>query len=195
MSPRKRNPEVREQILDVASRLFDGHGVHAVGMQQIIDDFGCGKAMLYREFPTKDDLVVAYLERYTRTFDQVLELVADQLPGDPAGQLVAIISWTAEQAMAPDYRGCPAHNTHAEFPDEDHPAHAVSVAYYDRVHGGLVDLAKQAGAADPRGLADRLTLIIDGLSASGAVRGREGAAPAAVAFAEEVIRHALGPRS
>ena len=60
---------------------------------------------------------------------------------------------------------------------------------------GDVDLAKQAGAADPRGLADRLTLIIDGLSASGAVRGREGAAPAAVAFAEEVIRHALGPRS
>ncbi|QIZ00469.1 TetR/AcrR family transcriptional regulator [Streptomyces sp. S1D4-11] len=195
MSPRKRDPEVREQILDVASRLFDGHGIHAVGMQQIIDDFGCGKAMLYREFPTKDDLVVAYLERYTRTFDHVRELVADQRPDDPAGQLVAIISWTAEQAMTPGYRGCPAHNTHAEFPAEEHPAHALSVAYYDRVHGGLVDLAKQAGAADPRGLADRLMLIIDGLSASGAVRGREGAAPAGVAFAEEVIRHALGPRS
>jgi AcrR family transcriptional regulator len=192
MASRRRDPDTRERILDVASQLFDGHGIHAVGMQQIIDDFGCGKAMLYREFPTKDDLVVAYLERYTRTFDHVRELVAEQRPGDPAGQLVAIISWTAEQAMTPGYRGCPAHNTHAEFPNEDHPAHALSVAYYDRIHSGLIDLAKQAGAADPRGLADRLMLIIDGLSASGAVRGREGAAPAAVAFAEEVIRHALG---
>jgi AcrR family transcriptional regulator len=191
----KRDPEVRERILDVASRLFDGHGVHAVGMQQIIDDFGCGKAMLYREFPTKDDLVVAYLERVTRTWDRVREQVAEQWPDDPAGQLVAIVSYTAEAAMAPGYRGCPAHNTHAEFPDADHPAHGVSVAYYDRIYNGLADLAKQAGAADPRGLADRLMLIIDGLSASGAMRGREGAAPAGVTFAEEVIRQAVSPRS
>jgi hypothetical protein len=39
-----------------------------------------------------------------------------------------------------------------------------------------------------------LMLIMDGLNAGGAVRGRAGAAPAGVAFAEEVIRHALGPR-
>jgi len=195
MSPRKRDLEVREGILDVATRLFDGHGIHAVGMQQIIDEFGCGKAMLYREFPTKDDLVVAYLERYTRTFARVRELVAEQRPGDPAGQLIMIISWTAEEVMAPGYRGCPAHNTHAEFPDPDHPAHVLSVAYYDEIHDGLIDLAKQAGAADPRGLADRLMLIIDGLNVSGAIRGRAGAAPAAVAFAEEVIQHALRPRT
>jgi AcrR family transcriptional regulator len=195
MSPRRREPDARERILDAASRLFDGHGVHAVGMQQIIDDLGCGKAMLYREFPTKDDLVVAYLERYTRTWDRVRGQVAEQWPDDPAAQMLAIISWTAEQAMAPGYRGCPVHNTHAEFPDVDHPAHAISVAYYDQIHNGLIDLAKQAGAADPRGLADRLVLIIDGLNASGAARGRQGAAPAAVAFAEEVIRQAVRPRS
>ncbi|MCG7209793.1 TetR/AcrR family transcriptional regulator [Streptomyces arenae] len=191
MSPRKRDPEIRERILDVVSRLFDGYGVHAVGMQQIIDEVGCGKAMLYREFATKDDLVVAYLERYTRTFARVRELAAEQRPDDPAGQLIMIVSWTAEQVMTPGYRGCPVHNTHAEFPDEHHPAHALSVAYYDQIHGGLIDLARQAGAADPRGLADRLMLIIDGLSVSGAARGREGAAPAGVAFAEEVIRQAL----
>ncbi|MFK0104071.1 TetR/AcrR family transcriptional regulator [Streptomyces sp. NPDC091217] len=195
MSPRKRDPEIRERILDVVSRLFDGYGVHAVGMQQIIDEVGCGKAMLYREFATKDDLVVAYLERYTRTFARVRELAAEQRPDDPAGQLIMIVSWTAEQVMTPGYRGCPVHNTHAEFPNEDHPAHALSVAYYDRIHGELMDLARQAGAADPRGLADRLMLIIDGLGVSGAARGREGAAPAGVAFAEEVIRRALPVKS
>ncbi|MFD1052158.1 TetR/AcrR family transcriptional regulator, partial [Kibdelosporangium lantanae] len=82
MAPRKREPDVRDKILDVATRLFDGHGVHAVGMQQIIDEFGCGKAMLYREFATKDDLVVAYLERYTQTWDMIRERAAEQHPDD-----------------------------------------------------------------------------------------------------------------
>ena len=147
--------------------------------------------MLYREFATKDDLVVAYLERYTRTFDQVRERAAEERPGDPAGQLLTIVSWTADEVMSPGYRGCPAHNTHAEFPDENHPAHALSVAYYDRIRQGLTDLAEQAGATDPQGLADRLMLIIDGLSVSGAARGRDGAAPAGVAFAQEAIQRAL----
>jgi AcrR family transcriptional regulator len=193
--PRKREPDVRDKILDVAARLFDAHGVHAVGMQQIIDEFGCGKALLYREFATKDDLVVAYLERFTKTWELVLGEAARRQPGDPAGQLVALVSIVAELATMPGFRGCTVRNTHAEFPDEDHPAHAISIAYYDLVHGGLLDLAKQAGAADPRTLADRIMLIIDGLNANGAARGRDGAAPSAVTFAEDVVRQAVLPLS
>jgi AcrR family transcriptional regulator len=193
--PPKRASDVREKILDVASRLFDGHGVHAVGMQQIIDEFGCGKALLYREFATKDELVAAYLERFTHSWTHVHEEAVRRRPDDPAGQLVAIVSVVADFATAPGFRGCTVRNTHAEFPGEDHPAHAIAVAYYNLVHDGLLDLSKRAGAADPRTLADRIMLIIDGLNANGAARGRDGAAPAAVAFAEEVVRHALLPLS
>jgi AcrR family transcriptional regulator len=192
MAPRKREPEVREKILDVATRLFDGHGIHAVGMQQIIDEFGCGKAMLYREFATKDDLVVAYLERYTKSWEMIRDGAAEQHPDDPAGQLVAIIDHVGECATQPGFRGCTVRNTHAEFPDESHPAHEISVAYYDRTRADLADLAKRAGAPDPWTLADRLLLIIDGLNASGAVRGDQGAARSAVEFARDVVRAATG---
>ncbi|GAB3904300.1 TetR/AcrR family transcriptional regulator [Kibdelosporangium lantanae] len=174
----------------MATRLFDGHGVHAVGMQQIIDEFGCGKAMLYREFATKDDLVVAYLERYTQTWDMIRERAAEQHPDDPAGQLLAIIDHAGECAARPGFRGCTVRNTHAEFPDEGHPAHEISVAYYDRTRADLADLAERAGAADPGTLADRLLLIIDGLNASAAVRGDQSAARSAVAFARDVVRAA-----
>jgi AcrR family transcriptional regulator len=195
MITRRPAADVREGILDVASQLFSGHGVHAVGMQQIIDEFGCGKAMLYRQFPTKDDLVVAYLERMTRTWVDFRDRIARQWADDPASQLIAIVSLTTEIALVPGYRGCPVRNTHAEFPDEHHPAHGVAVAYYDQIYSDLIDLAKRAGAVDPRGLADRLMIIIDGINVGGAVRGREGPATAGVAFAEEVIRHAVRPRS
>lgn len=147
--PRPSEADRRDRILDVASTLFDNYGVHAVGMQQIIDGAGCGKAVLYREFPDKDELVVAYLERYTRTWDQVRERVAQEYPDDAASQLVAVVRWTAEQAVNPSYRGCPVHDTHAEFPDPNHPAHVVALRYTERIRSAMADIAREAGADDP----------------------------------------------
>jgi AcrR family transcriptional regulator len=192
--PRKPDPTIRDRILDTAKNLFDAHGVHAVGLQQIIDEIGCGKNTLYREFATKDDLVAEYIVRGRRGWDEQLELVAGTVQ-DPAGQLLAIVSHVAEQTMAPDFRGCAIYNTCAEFPDPEHPVNRAAVANFTQIHASLYELAKKAGAADPRTLADRIMLIVDGLKANGAAMGRDGAAPAAVKFAEEVIRNALRPIS
>lgn len=190
MSPRPRKPDRREEILDVATALFDERGIQAIGMQQIIDSVGCGKAVLYREFPTKDDLVTAYLERYTSTWDMVRERVATQHPDDPAAQLVEVVRWTVEQAIMPSYRGCPVHNTHAEFPDPDHPAHLMALRYAERIRIAMAEIAREAGATDPQTLADRLVLVIDGTSVSGATLGKNGPAQAAVALAEDLVRAA-----
>jgi AcrR family transcriptional regulator len=188
---RRPDPDARQRILDTATGLFDTYGVHAVGLQQIIDELGCGKNLLYREFATKDDLVVAYLERCRVAWSSIIESATAPLPDDPAGQLVAIVRATVEHAVAPGYRGCPVHNAHAEFPDAMHPAYPVAVEHFTAVQDLLVDLAERAGAADPKALADRLALIIDGTNANGAALGGRGSALAAVAFAEDVVRAAL----
>jgi AcrR family transcriptional regulator len=54
---------VRERIMSTACRLFYDEGIQAVGIQRLIDEAGIAKASLYAHFPSKDDVVAAYLER------------------------------------------------------------------------------------------------------------------------------------
>lgn len=55
--------EARERLLETATRLFYAEGIHTVGIDRIIAEAGIAKATFYRHFKTKEDLVVAYLER------------------------------------------------------------------------------------------------------------------------------------
>src|SRR5689334_14858371 len=90
--PMARQPAagVRDHILDTAAALFDAHGIHAVGLQQIIETYGCGKNLLYREFASKDDLIVAYLRRCQADWHQTVESALAGHESDPAGALVSL---------------------------------------------------------------------------------------------------------
>lgn len=189
---RKPDPGARERILDVATRLFAERGVHAVGLQQIIDECGCGKNLLYREFGSKDELVVAYLERCREDWTAILQTARSDT-ADAAQQLVALVGAAAEQATEDGFRGCPLRNAYAEFPDETHPAHQVIVAHYTERQNHLRELALRARARDADALADRIALIIDGINANGAVLGGTGALRAAVTFAEDAVKAQTQP--
>jgi len=191
---RRPDPTTRQRILDTAAGLFDAHGVHAVGLQQIIDELGCGKNLLYREFATKDDLVTAYLARCREDWHAMATAALATCPDDPAGQLLALVRASVERALQPGFRGCPVHNAYAEFHQPGQPVEPVATAHFRTVRDLLLDLARQAGAADPRRLADRLELIVDGATANAAALGGEGAAGTAVSFAEDVVRAGTGAR-
>jgi AcrR family transcriptional regulator len=190
---RKPAPGSRDRILGTAARLFQEHGARAVGTQQIIDECGCGKKLLYQEFASKDDLVVAYLERCQREWATIMDEAIRPYADDPARQLVAMVRAVAEQVAAPDFRGCPFRTTHAQFPDDDHPSHEVTVRHVRNLRATLHRLAKRADARDPRALADRLVLLIDGLYTDAAMLGPRGPVTAAVALAEDLVAMAIQP--
>ncbi|MEU4704564.1 TetR/AcrR family transcriptional regulator [Nonomuraea dietziae] len=189
---RKPDPGTRDRILSVASRLFQEHGPDGVGLQQIIDECGCGKNVLYREFGSKDDLVVAYLDRCRQEWADLITKATRPLREDPAGQLIAIVGAVAQRSATPGFRGCPLRNSLPSFPDAGHPARRLILDYHIARRALLRDLAEQAGARDPRTLADKIMLLIDGLHASGPLLGEEGAGEAAVAFAKEAVSAAVG---
>ncbi|WP_433330855.1 TetR/AcrR family transcriptional regulator [Spirillospora sp. CA-294931] len=182
---RRPSPQTRERILDAATELFDRYGVHAVGMQRIIDEAACGKNLLYREFASKDELVVAYLHRGSSHWNSTLAraLAAATTPEDQLVELVRIVG-----DSVPGTRGCGLRNTLAEYPDRDHPAHRFVVEHLQTVRNQLRELAARTSTADPDQLVDRILLIINGLySPDCGIAGTSTAATAAVDLAREVV--------
>lgn len=187
----------RERILAAAGELFYERGFHAVGIDLVIERAGVAKATLYRHFATKDDLVAAYLEAadagFWAWFDRAVPPEAS--PADAIGRL---FDGVAELATSPACLGCTFQVTAAEFPDRDHPGHAVALAHKDAVRRRIRDLAAAAGAVDPEGLADELLLVMDGAFAATRMYGpdnpgrRAGAAARALVAAHTADRRRTG---
>jgi AcrR family transcriptional regulator len=157
-------------------------------MQQVVDESGVGKSLLYREFPSKDDLVVAWLHGMRAVWWEATGRVLERYPDDPPRQLLGIVEMVYDDVSAARYVGCVYHNTRAEFRDPRHPGHQESVEHAREILGQLRDLAHAGGAAEPDELADKLLLIIDGIYASGSVLGPAGPARWGVDLAEQLIR-------
>jgi AcrR family transcriptional regulator len=64
----RRAPEARQRILDTAYDLFSHRGIRAVGTDELIERAGVAKATFYRHFPSKDDLVLAFLDQRERVW-------------------------------------------------------------------------------------------------------------------------------
>lgn len=151
----------RDRILDSASELFYRDGYHAVGIDTIVERSGVAKMTLYRHFPSKDNLIAAYLERANVEFWDWLEgeiASADE----PRAKLIAAFDATAKVAASPRCLGCTFQAAASEFPELDHPGHRVALAHKRQALERFADMAGQAGLRDPDGLASHLLLLMDG---------------------------------
>jgi AcrR family transcriptional regulator len=161
-SSRETAPDVRDRILDTASRLFYQRGVRAVGVDLVVLEAEVAKTSLYRYFPTKDDLIVAFLEREDEEFWGLWDSVAAQHAGDPVGELEAHMRWIGERLARSNYRGCPQINVAAEFAEQDHPARLVSQRHMLALRSHLQDIAQRLDVPQPDQLAAQLAVFVNG---------------------------------
>src|SRR5262249_49097935 len=146
----------------------------------IVKQAGVAKISLYRNFPSKDDLVVAYLENrraeFWRQWDEAFGSYTD-----PRAQLRAIMAYLAQRTTQPGYRGCPFINFCAEFADASHPGRRVAEATKREMRQRFMQLAEALKAPRPRQLADGLLLMVEGAYAiSQTLGGPDGPATAIV---------------
>ncbi|MEV0225294.1 TetR/AcrR family transcriptional regulator [Streptomyces sp. NPDC050704] len=180
----KRLP-ARERILDTACELFYAHGIHAVGVDRLIAESGVAKATLYKQFPSKDDVVAAYLRRMDDSWRRQLRSAALAAGGDPREQLFGLFV-ALEAAAREGTLGCAFINAVAEYAPGS-TAHAITVEHKRAVRDWVRDLAAAAGAADPDTLAFQLTLLIDGTLAATRVERADAAAEAAKRTARDLL--------
>ncbi|TDD63195.1 TetR/AcrR family transcriptional regulator [Kribbella antibiotica] len=110
---------VRERLIDCASELFYAEGIRAISADRIIAGVGTTKATFYRHFPTKDDLVLAYLQGKADWERTHISAAADT--PDARDALRGVVGVLANSSCQPGFRGCPFINAGAEYADVTHP--------------------------------------------------------------------------
>jgi AcrR family transcriptional regulator len=156
-------PDGRERILDTAYDLFSKHGTRAVGVDRIIAEAGTAKMTLYRNFASKDELIVAFLavreERWTRGW---LQAEVERRAQDPAERLLAIFDVFGEWFEREDFEGCSFINVMLELSDRDDPGRVASVQHLSVIREFLAGLAAAAGVEDPEAFAHQWHILMKG---------------------------------
>ena len=89
------------RVLDAALKLISEHGVSGTSLQMIADQMGVTKAAVYRQFKTKEEIVIAITEREMSRLEDALE--AAEAQGHPLRAREVLLDTMIEQAI--DRRG------------------------------------------------------------------------------------------
>ncbi|MGL4237931.1 TetR/AcrR family transcriptional regulator [Tabrizicola sp.] len=171
-------PSARDRILQVAGPLFYREGYRAIGIDRVIAEADVAKATFYKHFPSKDDLIVAWIAQAEERSQTGLP------PEDGPEPLTAYVSAMIAIARRSGCMGCTYQGSAAEFSNPSHPAHAAAIDVKTRVLETLETRARAQGLARPRETAEAVFLFIEGVWASVRMFGPK----APLAHAEEAAR-------
>ena len=152
----------REKILSVADELFYQQGIRAVGVDTIIAKSKVAKTTLYKYFPSKDDLVVAYLESRNQLFWELLEERLKQYSNNPKQQLLEVFVWIDTLLNCDNSYGCPFLIVASEFPELDYPGHQVAITHKLRMQSRIKELIELTKIKEAEELSAALLMLIDG---------------------------------
>jgi AcrR family transcriptional regulator len=167
---------MQQRILDTAGRLFYGQGIRAVGVDTIAAEIGISKRTLYNHYPSKDELILAYLSRY---------LIQPKSSDRPLmDQVLHYFDWLEGWFASDTFRGCPFVNAVAELSDAEHPGTKMAVAYKEQRRLWLRDGLVRLNVPDPETLSTQVAILVEGAIISALIRGD----PAMAGIAKEAAR-------
>ena len=158
--PAKKRSEARERLLVAASQLFYAEGINSVGIERIIKEGRVTLATFYRHFPSKVDLVVAYLRG---AHDDIAARATAQAETLHGRDLVrAIGDDVTSQIRQAAFRGCAFLNAASEFEDPRSPVRLVVAEHRQWYYQFLRRAFEDAGHQLPANAARHFVMLRDG---------------------------------
>lgn len=152
----------RQRILETALRLFYAEGVRAIGIDRIIAESSVAKMSFYRHFPSKADLVCAFLEERHRRWNAWFDASVERHAKRRRSGLVAVADALAEWFAEPTFRGCAFINAATEMTDHAAREHRISLAHKQDLLDRFTSLAARDRLARPAEVGRLALLIVDG---------------------------------
>ena len=152
----------RDLLLDTAIRLFYRDGFHAVGIDTILAEARLAKMTLYHHFSSKEELIVAALERRGEAIGADITQALDAAGASPRKRLQAFFDWHEEWFRSPDFNGCAFIRAAGEYPSIDSPVHQAVVRQKQRSRKRIETLLSEMGMARVTTLAAQIQLLLEG---------------------------------
>ena len=171
--PGQRVMPARERLLDAASRLFYARGMTATGIDAVTTEAGVAKMSLYNNFSSKDELISAYIEARHQEWLALHQSRAEaaRTPSDRVLAVVDAYVDHASQAYEHGFRGCGLLNAAAELPSGAAGRDAVR-GHKEHVERILIEALAEAGSADPKGMAEHFSFLLEGAMSRAGLEGR-----------------------
>jgi AcrR family transcriptional regulator len=174
--------EMQQRILETADRLFYHGGIRAVGVDAVAAEVGISKRTLYNHYPSKDDLITAYLRRRFTSLE-----ITD---APPLEQILQFFDRLECSFASKSFRGCPFVNAVAELAEVSHEANELAIAFKESRRKWFRELLDRLGVENGDLLATQLALLLDGAIAAALVRRDPEVAQAAKAAAQVLLNAA-----
>lgn len=185
----RRPSAARARIMGTADRLFYREGIRAVGVDRVIAESEVTRVTFYRHFPSKDDLIVAYLRLRSAHEQEQLTGARVALAGQPRAVLRAIADAITAECHTPGFRGCPYINAAAEYADPLHPVRVLVAEHRAWFREQLAELLTELGHPRVGPTADQLMILRDGAMVCGHLGDQDTVGAALRAAGRAVIAH------
>lgn len=162
---RRNRPSPRQRLLDAATKLFTEEGIRVIGIDRILREADVAKASLYSLLGSKDNLVVAYLEKLdseyrARWFDRTSSM------SETDDKILAFFDMAIEEEPEKDFRGSPFLNAATEYPrpetESEHRIVATATAHRQWLHSTMTSLLTERNGYSSEGHADQLLIFLEG---------------------------------
>jgi AcrR family transcriptional regulator len=185
-APARSASRPRDRIIDAARDLFRKYGIRGIGVDAIAEAADSNKMTLYRHFGSKDDLIVACLEKAAAEAEAFWDALEAAHPGDPRAQLKDWVRRAADYVTV-EHGNCELIDAAAQLVESNHPARYM-IEETRRAHRRrLIELCRDAGIVEAELLVDALTLLVEGARVNWRSAGPEGPSTRFVRAAEMMI--------